>query len=716
MSEQPMERLAWENRFVQNLVQTVEGADCFAPFVSLHETQNLIALQLTAQEIKELLSSILTGADICYPEKSHQIYVNFLKGIHCPPIMQDQECFEYPSYASFLNYAPMNPYVEPDVIPDGYEIQPFLVNGENGNDIPGYEHFDVIVPSAAITFDVDWFTTIAGQLPTVTAVVDGAGKAFLKLLTIPQGGLVVVTLDTPPNLIDILAGIVTGAENIIDLNQDLVSLPPETAKEIIFEVDIVGTGLHTIYMVFLPILDDSLIPIRFGGGFRGVQLCNFVEVPEVGITALRFQDCNLEAQVNGEWSIVDGWEDWLDCIPSGGGGGGLAAIAAITNNQTLPANQTFTNTTYNNLSVGSFQYVRSKANAIVQVSAHASNNVAQTTHIRPAILSGGSTIINGENLTEAMTSGTTARTLICTDIFLDITDANPVLVIDKKVGGGTGSILAAQSVEWVVIEFDDISELFVEDIRIVGRELQKKIGGAWITVTDSLATILNQIEAIANNALATAQGAVTVNTNQQSQINSIISVNNSQQTQINNHETRIDSLEEQVTEIITLDIPQINSTLANHEARLDALEAAMGVSDVWAHVFDFKNVGSSNWLIGANTTFAAGIGFYSPVEINLHYTPKAWGDQRFSHIGLTLRWQNAPHDDVVLVQIPDTGNYYEIHLDSAITQQTRYSRIDTGVSGQQIHLRISQLPDDLVLESIRLMGRGTNPFTDPTYP
>lgn len=312
------EILSYENEWRGYNEQTIEGADCFNPTAVVNPENNLIILSLTGDEWLKMFSALYVGAEFAYPQEFMQIIVNFLKGIHCPPVLAEQECFEYPTYAAFMSYAPTNPYIQPDVIPDGYATPPFLVNGENGVDLPNYEHFDVIVPIDAITLDLDWFETIDGQLPTIRVMVQGEGKAYLKMLTVVAGGMAVITLDNPPDIADIILGIVTGSDNIIDLNQDLVSLPPETAQELIFEVDVVGTGLHTIYIVFLPIIDDSLIPIRFGGGFRGVQLCNFVEAPEMGLTAIRFQDCNLEQLIEGEWSIVSGWESWTDCFPDVG--------------------------------------------------------------------------------------------------------------------------------------------------------------------------------------------------------------------------------------------------------------------------------------------------------------------------------------------------------------------------------------------------------------
>jgi len=271
MSEQPFERLAWQNRWIENLVLPVVGTDCFVPNVNLNPTENLLVMNLTEAQIVRMLSALQTGAIITYPDEWLQIMVDFLSSIHCPPIMSEQDCFEYKSYASFLQYSPTNPYIQPDEIPDGYLAQPFLVNGQNGVDVPNYEPFDILVPIDAITLDVNWFDTIAGQLPTITIMVNGAGNVLVKMLSQVQGGLAVITVDNPPDLADIVIGVITGADNIIDLNLDVVSVPPETAIEIDYPLDIVGAGIHTIYVVFLPILDDSLMPF---GKHKGELMCD----------------------------------------------------------------------------------------------------------------------------------------------------------------------------------------------------------------------------------------------------------------------------------------------------------------------------------------------------------------------------------------------------------------------------------------------------------
>lgn len=339
--EDGQERLSYENIWQDISPQEVLGADCFNPYAPVFNDENLVVLKLTGTQFTKMFSALYNGAIMTYPQEYLQIITDFLAGIHCPPLMVEQECYDYPSYAAFMQYSPMNPYLTPDEIPEGYEAVPFLVNNNLPTPLPGYEDFDIFVPFDSLTLDVDWWTDIAGQLPTITIMVNGAGKAFLKFLPMLQGGIVCVTLDNPPNILDILGGIITGADNLIDMNMDSLSIPPETAKEIIYEVNVEGSGIHTIYAVFLPIIDDSFIPVRFGGGFRGVQLCNFVEEPEVGLTAIRLnpENCTLETQINGEWIAVSGWDSINDCVVPNAISS-EAAAAAIESNATILEMQT----------------------------------------------------------------------------------------------------------------------------------------------------------------------------------------------------------------------------------------------------------------------------------------------------------------------------------------------------------------------------------------
>jgi len=252
----------------------------------------------------------------------------------------DGECLAYPPFASFISYFPQNPYTEPDLVPPDYLVPPFYVNGkDNEHDLPNYNKGDVLLNFAAINLEPSWNLD---NTPLISLCLEGSGVAEIHLLKIVQGGACIISLDNPVDLGDILAGLIGEGIEIIQLNQDITSLPPETAEEVIIEIDVLTEGEHTIYIYFLPTVDDSLIPLFFGGGLREISLCGNLRPcgtppeppppPLEGVTELKPQfqftaDCGLEYRlldqednIVQDWTPVQGWEENAAlCFAVGGG-------------------------------------------------------------------------------------------------------------------------------------------------------------------------------------------------------------------------------------------------------------------------------------------------------------------------------------------------------------------------------------------------------------
>lgn len=247
----------------------------------------------------------------------------------------DGECLAYPPFANFISYFPQNPYTEPDLIPDGFLAPPFYVNGkDNEHDLPNYNKGDIIVDFSAINLEPSWDLD---KTPRIELCLSGSGVAEIHLLNIVQGGVALISLDNPVDLGDIIAGIIDDDLKSIDLNQDIISLPPESAEEIIIEVEVLTEGDHIIYIYFLPTVNDSLIPLAFGGGLREISLCGNLRPcgtpapepppPLEGVTELKpeFQftaDCGMEYRLRDQednivqdWQTVPGWvENFADCL------------------------------------------------------------------------------------------------------------------------------------------------------------------------------------------------------------------------------------------------------------------------------------------------------------------------------------------------------------------------------------------------------------------
>ena len=186
----------------------------------------------------------------------------------------DGDCITYAPFANFIQFTPQNPYTEPNLIPDGYLQPPFFINGKDfAHDLPQYNRGDVLLDIGSISLETGIELENA---PQVDLCLEGSGTVEIHLLSIALGGVAIITVDNPPDILDIIGGIIADNLLIVDLNQDVVSFPPETAKVIIQEIEVNPEQdelEHHLYITYLPNIDDSLIPIRFGGGLRKVELC-----------------------------------------------------------------------------------------------------------------------------------------------------------------------------------------------------------------------------------------------------------------------------------------------------------------------------------------------------------------------------------------------------------------------------------------------------------
>jgi|GEM_PF-3958981 len=265
----------------------------------------------------------------------------------------DEGCNEFPPNAEFINYYPQHPFDEPSLIPSGYIFPPFLLFNislpewlpdiiantlvDSVEWLTGYEQGDVIIPATSFPFVADWST--GTTLPTIEIKVIGAGVVELHMLSVPVGGGAMVTVDVQPDPLDILDGIFNADVRLLELERDFSQVPPETEAENITEVEIDEDGEHTIYITFLPVIDDAAIPVRFGGGLRKVVLCGVEPLQEVGeedmtgcctpqeLARLLFlQAQGLIAGDLGTLSLDDEGNPILTDDTTGGGGSGSAGV------------------------------------------------------------------------------------------------------------------------------------------------------------------------------------------------------------------------------------------------------------------------------------------------------------------------------------------------------------------------------------------------------
>lgn len=274
--------------------------------IVLNATNNILRFEITEEEYTELLSSALNGAIRAYPERYISVIYPLLKAAkdYAQFPTEPGDCYAYPPYAPFISYTPMNPYTNPDDIPTDWLSPPFTIYDGGGSLPPGYLEGDVIIPFSAITLNP--FDVFGGQLPTIRIEVVGSGQVELDILAIGNGGLCAVNLNESPSLGDILAGVFSPGTVVLDVNLDTASLPSEDSIGILHEVNVIAEPgeINTIFLTFMPVIDDQLFsPLRFGGGFRSVQLCGFENAGVImGITDIRLVNCIVETFENGVWT------------------------------------------------------------------------------------------------------------------------------------------------------------------------------------------------------------------------------------------------------------------------------------------------------------------------------------------------------------------------------------------------------------------------------
>lgn len=78
-------RLRYRDRFVWSLTQTMTGGSGSLPPVSFQDDVSTdILISLTGNEFNKILSCLMTGADLAYPDQSHEIVWSFLRQIEYP--------------------------------------------------------------------------------------------------------------------------------------------------------------------------------------------------------------------------------------------------------------------------------------------------------------------------------------------------------------------------------------------------------------------------------------------------------------------------------------------------------------------------------------------------------------------------------------------------------------------------------------------------------
>jgi hypothetical protein len=200
------------------------------------------------------------------------------------------ECQTFPPYASFITYEPNDPFRTPDLVPAGYTYPPWYIASTAAE-----LTYDAQLGAAVTTFERLPPLNLSG-FPRFRVTVNGIGTVTLHLAAVNIGGMAQITVDDNVSTLE-----------LIDLIQDKLAVPPETANIIEKEYYFGVAGEHRIDVIMLPALQDQIPPVMFGGGLNGVTLCGFgLKMPSEDGLMLRqslTDSCILEQSADGEtWS------------------------------------------------------------------------------------------------------------------------------------------------------------------------------------------------------------------------------------------------------------------------------------------------------------------------------------------------------------------------------------------------------------------------------
>lgn len=292
----------------------------------------------------EWAASWTTGTDIDRAEQD--IFRLYTMLLHADSECGEDGCFVFPADASFIEWFPNNPFTQPGLITAGYNAPAWYVaNASQKTVMTDLSRF----PAGSLPSVIP-----ASGLPRLRVHAIGPALVRLHMFSIVAGSIAQVTVDDNPASVE-----------MVDLNKDVFSAPPETDEDVIIEREI-PAGPHHIDVIIVSMVNDEIPFVYHGGGVRAVEICGGDAVLEPrfkfenctlyvswdggnhwdvvpgwdtfapacfqgppgqdgqdGENAqpfdLRFNSCTLEYSQDGaqSWNPVNGWEDWLACIPGG---------------------------------------------------------------------------------------------------------------------------------------------------------------------------------------------------------------------------------------------------------------------------------------------------------------------------------------------------------------------------------------------------------------
>jgi hypothetical protein len=207
------------------------------------------------------------------------------------------DCFRLSKASSAMEWFPQNPYEPP---PEGEQPAWRIVNsGDTVLLALGYQPGDILAQIADSVYPPD-------HLARFRLTVPSAKSIELEFLQTVIGGMVQCQRD----------GDITSL-TYIELNLDLVEVPPENYVPIIQRFEFADEESHFVDVTFLPTINDEIPFAHYGGGLRSITVCGSVPVEECEVFDVRQNEetpCVLEKSDDGGETWVE-FADLQKCPP-----------------------------------------------------------------------------------------------------------------------------------------------------------------------------------------------------------------------------------------------------------------------------------------------------------------------------------------------------------------------------------------------------------------
>lgn len=223
-------------------------------------------------------------------------------------------CSEFLPNSPIITYAPNDPFLTPNYLPEGYSVIPWYTNAPVP--LPGVLPTDAMVNGLSI---IGPSVPIPHGFPRFRVHCYGSGEVEIELVKIPIGGLALITIDGDP-LTALLVTLDTISLDMVSITGILSALGIGDAglvQTAVVELEIATPGAHYVDVTFLPNFGGETL-IGFGGGLRRVSLCGPSQPGEVDFMFRLRQNedipCHLEQSFDaGEtWSLAF---DYARCQP-----------------------------------------------------------------------------------------------------------------------------------------------------------------------------------------------------------------------------------------------------------------------------------------------------------------------------------------------------------------------------------------------------------------